>query len=397
MSQLNAKKAPQPAPVKLGYDPSVGKSTRADTDLADTTIYNRPDPRQQRLVGAGATVIPRAVGNVSSGCAGFSTEINIDPTDPATGAGGRKVNLGDLDKNVMNKALVNADSAEGAWDIVRDLQAAPARPQRQAATQPQAAPQVAQPSVDLLAQLGALQLPSAPAALPASPPPPPPPQPTQAALAPQPDYGHQIQVLTQVMQQMLQRQVTAIPAPMPPTTPDMQRHPLDVPEQRTVIAEVPPTALESLELGFLSEKEEGAKPTVPVVFEMGPGGQVSIKYHEVVVYGGLLVLVFDTRWDGMQFFPPAVDYTIGVSLPAKNKNFRVYSRNCVFPLGKIEVCVLIVAKDEDAVERDELEEEGQATLAPPLPKRRMPMPPPRTPIIDIGDPPPEDEAFPPML
>lgn len=384
-------------PTTLNYDPAVSPNTRAKTDVADPTAYGRPDATQQRYVGSAATVIPRAHGNTSSGRASFPTELIIDPQDPATGAGGKRIKLGGLDKDVMNKALNTAESAENAWDIVRELQTRPSPDIRPAAA-PTAPPAAQAISSDLLAQLGALTHPAPPTThqQPSVLTPPPAPVvdegPYRGPPGGNPTEGpvsQQIQLLTKIVGQLIAQGKQPVPGPGPTPGPDPEPSP---PKQR------PPTLLESLELSFLSESIDGGKPTVPVTLEMGPGGQVSTKFHAVIVYGGLVVLVFDTRYDGTQFFPPGVEYTIKIKLPAKNESYRVFSRDCVFPIGKLEICVLVIAPAEET--RGEEEEAGLPTLAPAVPRRRMPLPkradvgPPE--FADDG-PPPEDEQFPSIL
>lgn len=372
--------------VKLGYDPSVGPSTRAKTDLADETQYNRPDPTQQRFVGQDATVIPRAHGNQSSGRARFTTELIVDPSNPATGEGGKRINLNHLDKEVMERALPKAGSAEDAWDIVRSLQDKPqaAKPQPAARSAPA---QTVPSATDMLAQLGALQIPQAPQIATPAPAPQPVPEPVaspsggSAELA---DLKGTVQTLVRLMAGVLQTQQSQQQQPVP------QEKYEDTKAQDTV------TGLGHLELGFLSESRDGNKPTVPVVLQMGPGGQASVKFHKVVVYGGLVVLIYDTRWDGgIQFFPPAVDYPITVKLPADNKSYRVYSRDCVFPIGKLEVCVLVVVTSEEVLEAAD-ETAPAATGVPQLaPKRpRGPLP---VPEIDDEGPDEETEELPAIL
>lgn len=377
----------------LRYDPSVVPDNSASAHVADPTAYGKPDTTQQRFVGQNATVIPRAKGNLSMGHSRFPIELNIDPKDPATGEGGRKVDLSRVDKDVMNKALATADSAEEAWDIVRSLSEAPApapAPVKKAAT-------VTQPTTqqnDLLAALGAIQVPST------NPPPvvqqpvlqpivqqhvPEPPMQTQNPIVQQPALDaiqQQIGALVGVVTSLVRNQAAPTPAPEPEPRPEK-----DEPKRQGK------SALEHLDLNFLGEGAEGSKPLVPVVLQMGPGGQASVKFHKVVVYGGLVVLVYDTRWDGVQFFPPAVDYPIGVKLPAENKTYRVYSRDCVFPLGKLELCVLVIVSDPAAAE-EEYEEAPATTgipqLAPALPKRTIPE------IVSEG-PPAEEEYMPSIL
>jgi hypothetical protein len=128
--------------------------------------------------------------------------------------------------------------------------------------------------------------------------------------------------------------------------------------------------LENLGLGFLGEYDAN-KPTYPAFFDMGEGGQMSVKYHYAQVYNNLVLLVYDSRWDGAQFMPPNVERPIRLKLPDQKFNRLVYSRDCVLPLGKLELCIMVLAENREE-SFDDADE--RPALAPRVPRKRMPMP-----------------------
>jgi hypothetical protein len=65
-----------------------------------------------------------------------------------------------------------------------------------------------------------------------------------------------------------------------------------------------PLTASDLQIAFLTPKP--AKPTKQVTFNLGPGGTLRKRYHDVQRSAGCVVLVYDTRYeDGEQWVPPA--------------------------------------------------------------------------------------------
>ena len=351
---------PARAQTKLKYDPSVNVDNTAKAEVADPSKYGRPDPLQQRFVGSNATVIPRASGNMSLGHNQFTTTLNIVDMSEAN-APPVKVDVSSLDKELMDSALSKAQSAENAWELVRDLQKTtkPA-PVRQAAPAAAPAPSVSQ---DLLQQLGALQHPvieqPVPQSVPQSVP-----QYVPPAPAPVDNKTDQtLGLLIQVVSQLAASQQTQPKDVMAPQQVEPVKDKEDPRKPRSGV-------LENLGMEFLGEWDAN-KPTYPAFFDMGEGGQMSVKYHYAQVYNGLVTLVYDSRWDGAQFMPPNVERPIRLKLPDQKFNRLVYSRDCVFPLGKLEVCLMVIADSRDEPQDND---DVRPQLATKPPKKRMPLP-----------------------
>ncbi len=380
----------------LNYDPSVNPDTRAQAHVEDPAAYGKPDAKQLSTVGHNATVIPRANGHKSLGWDNFPTVVNVDPTDPVKGTGGITIDLERLDSTVVDSALSKATSADDAWSRVSSIQKAPMKAPR---VVPAAAPPVAPAAVPpadqtaLLAALGALPGVSPPPVQ--APAPPPDPivtyAPPAAAGSDTAEIKQQITALTAVVRAMAQAQMTQ------PTRSEEQ-DPRPSPEKDRP-AEPP---LQSLGLGYLGEGD-AVKPQVPVYFDLGVGGQLTTKFHQVLVQNGLMVLVYDTRWDGVQYMPPRLQQAITVKLPETKSTHKVLSEDCTFSLGKLDLCVLVVIDDK----HEEPEDAGPTpVLAPRQPRSMPPLPVPlprqQPHMADAFegialDGPPDEEDLPPII
>lgn len=92
------------------------------------------------------------------------------------------------------------------------------------------------------------------------------------------------------------------------------------------------------------------KPSRNVVFSWNDGGNMSCRYHDVVIGDGCIVLVYDTRYeDGMQWIPPVLNdkATIKLSLREESgkREFEVASLGVSFTLGCLDVIVMMLLEE----------------------------------------------------
>jgi len=107
----------------------------------------------------------------------------------------------------------------------------------------------------------------------------------------------------------------------------------------------------ALALSFVSGVE-AEKPKKTAVFDLGPGGILRKRYHEIIQGADCVVLVYDTRYeDGEQWVPPQTDEAFTVAIPDAKKAGKpgdpiaVRSFGLQFSLGCMDVIVLVNAED----------------------------------------------------
>lgn len=110
---------------------------------------------------------------------------------------------------------------------------------------------------------------------------------------------------------------------------------------------------EDTEIPFLTSTPQ--KPSMPVTFNLGPGGTVRKRYHAVVKSASCITLVYDMRYEeGDQFIPPELhDGSISVVLPGESRNGEevfVKSLGLQYNLGCLDFIVLVI-DDEHEVSR----------------------------------------------
>ena len=146
------------------------------------------------------------------------------------------------------------------------------------------------------------------------------PQLTTPVLQPQPAAPAPVNdVISQQMLQVLQdlaAEVRALREPTPEPEPEKP------PQEPTQGLAVP----EDVGLPFLTEVP--SPPKVQVVFDLGKGGRHLKRFHHVAIRGSCLSVLFDTRYEGDQFIPPATeedDPPITITFPQyRNRKLRAY-------------------------------------------------------------------------
>lgn len=107
--------------------------------------------------------------------------------------------------------------------------------------------------------------------------------------------------------------------------------------------------VEAINLPFVSGVDP-EKPKKAALFDLGPGGQLRKRYHDIIKGAECVVLVYDTRYeDGEQWVPPT-DGPFAITIPDKNgkpgESIAVQSFGLQFGLGCMDIIVLVLAEDE---------------------------------------------------
>lgn len=106
---------------------------------------------------------------------------------------------------------------------------------------------------------------------------------------------------------------------------------------------------ETLKIAFI-DGPLGAKPKHTVYFDLGPGGKLSAKFHDVIDAENAIVLVFDRRYeDGTQYIPPEnpdMPITIGFAASKlksdkQDKTYQVRSVGLTFQEGVLDYILLV--------------------------------------------------------
>lgn len=104
------------------------------------------------------------------------------------------------------------------------------------------------------------------------------------------------------------------------------------------------------ELPFLTNPP--SKPRIQVVFDLNAGGQHSVWYHSVAVSGLYLSLLYDGRYEGNQFIPPATreeDPPIKITFPADNKQVQArVPEGCNQRIGCMDVFNFVIVDPQVA-------------------------------------------------
>lgn len=118
---------------------------------------------------------------------------------------------------------------------------------------------------------------------------------------------------------------------------------------------------ENTELAFLTEPP--SRPRIPVVFNLGKGGQHLKRFHHVAQRDIWLSLIYDGRHEGDQFIPPVTgkdDPPIEISFPDspdKDNNVirAIVPKSCNMKIGCMDIINFIIVKPEDVVPQRESE------------------------------------------
>lgn len=134
-----------------------------------------------------------------------------------------------------------------------------------------------------------------------------------AVTMPAPSLQPQQAVMTQMPQPQVQLQPVyqQVPQPMP----------------------VPMVGIPFLDAGMVTA------PGMPVQFETSLGS-IEAYYHHVSIAGQFVVLIYDSRHQGMQFFPKPSDQPFRTNFPQLQRSCLVIAPDCRFSLGALEVCLL---------------------------------------------------------
>jgi hypothetical protein len=358
----------------------------------DPTRYFAPDDRQMARIGAApGAVIARASEDGAS--RGFNAhKAGTVIVDPDMDDGGFKVNLADLTEEQLAQARNGVNN--NPTEVLRRLSDSPVV-MRQAvavAPAPRENPVMAgyivpqtdgdgrqivpnpQPREETMPAMPAPAPTAAPLALDNAAPPPtyaaPPPAPEPAQ--PPPTYAAPppVPVAPAIdMTAMAEALVTAIENRKAASAPPPPAAPAPVPAPRSMPsvglrpfgdeeAKEPMPLAMSLKLAYITGTEP-VKPSHTVIVDLGAElGQMSARYHDVVEGNGCLALVYDTRYEeGQQWAPPTRgDRAMTIHCAATNKTYTACSMGIQFPLGVLDVIVLII-NEEDQVADPEPEQE----------------------------------------
>jgi hypothetical protein len=92
------------------------------------------------------------------------------------------------------------------------------------------------------------------------------------------------------------------------------------------------------------------RPQYKIVVDLGRAGKFSAAYHAIEEGNGILALVYDTRYeDGTQWVPPDLgrDELMTLHLPDQDVQYQVASFGHRFPLGVLDIIILIKVDQEE--------------------------------------------------
>lgn len=103
-----------------------------------------------------------------------------------------------------------------------------------------------------------------------------------------------------------------------------------------------PATSDELGLEFLTTPP--SSPTVQVVFDLGPGGRISKRYHHYVEYNNVIHLMLDTRAGADEFVPPPTQQgqPFKITLAGENRQLLVYNPDAHCRFGCVDVISLVV-------------------------------------------------------
>lgn len=89
-----------------------------------------------------------------------------------------------------------------------------------------------------------------------------------------------------------------------------------------------------------------AAPGVEVTFEIERFGSHTANYHDVVVAPGFVVLVFDTRYPGRMYAPPAAQDAppMAIAVAGHDMVYLVHSTGIQYAYGNYEFCILLIGQ-----------------------------------------------------
>jgi len=93
-------------------------------------------------------------------------------------------------------------------------------------------------------------------------------------------------------------------------------------------------------------------PSVKVLFEMEGFGVIESYYHDVVIDNGFVILVFDSRSEGItKYFPQVTQAdaqpTLAMQIVGTNEGHKVHTTGIQFMHSHYEYCVLMVSQSWD--------------------------------------------------
>jgi hypothetical protein len=96
---------------------------------------------------------------------------------------------------------------------------------------------------------------------------------------------------------------------------------------------------------------QATPPATRVTFEIDGWGEFEAMYHEVIKNDQVLVLVFDTRFQGGgKYFPPATDKLLAVKIEGQDTVYFVNSYGTRFQHNGCEYCMLVIDQNSEVVE-----------------------------------------------
>lgn len=319
--------------MALGYDPSVNIATEATAHTPDPSKYHVPDN------GMRGTMIPRSKG--MGGSHGFVSEavgvVNVINTDVEDNSLVATVDLGKISKNDVAKVAGEAGSLDDAWKRLGVLsqEVAPSDVKRNTLMSGYVVP----PST-----VGGAQLPYNSADIV-------PPVQTVETIMPATETKKG-KTKTASRTELLLEQLVAGMGHLASQLATRPAAPAVAAEDETAriapheLPQAPLDGLASLQIPWLTATPK--KPTQLVYFDLGVGGTVSWRFHDVQVTSNSIILYHDDRWDnGGQWLPPYIEEgTIRVTVAATKQTYQVYSKDCLISLGVIEGCILPLAEEQ---------------------------------------------------
>lgn len=125
-------------------------------------------------------------------------------------------------------------------------------------------------------------------------------------------------------------------------------------EERDYRAEESDDAYVAESTGFWYLTGKPKPPAIPIIFDLGPGGQHYIKFHDVAISGMWLSLIVDTRYDGNQFVPPVTPPEAGpitVTFPKQNRTLHaIVPPDCNKSLHCLDIIELTIVDAADTAQ-----------------------------------------------
>ncbi len=95
--------------------------------------------------------------------------------------------------------------------------------------------------------------------------------------------------------------------------------------------------------------QQAGPPTIEVVFEMEHFGSLDVRYHDVLIENGFIVLVFDTRHQGStKYFPPVAQNEsappMALNVVGTNEVYLVHTTGLQYVHEEREYCLLMVER-----------------------------------------------------